>query len=81
MLTGGEVGVSTRELVQLIVLFLISARELVQEERASRRAYMGSTRYPTCKGCTSCVCFGCEICRFSNCSCQTCIDFTMNVKA
>ncbi|KAG2712368.1 hypothetical protein I3760_04G122000 [Carya illinoinensis] len=50
------------------------------EERASRRVYRGCTRSPTCKGCTSCVCFGCEICRFSDCSCQTCIDFTRNAK-
>ncbi|XP_021685111.2 protein ULTRAPETALA 1 isoform X1 [Hevea brasiliensis] len=50
------------------------------EERASRRVYRGCTRSPTCKGCTSCVCFGCEICRFTDCSCQTCIDFTRNAK-
>ncbi|CAN0914921.1 Protein ULTRAPETALA 1 [Linum grandiflorum] len=48
------------------------------EERASRKVYRGCSRSPTCKGCTSCVCFGCEICRFSDCSCQTCIDFTRN---
>ncbi|KAG8498278.1 hypothetical protein CXB51_006990 [Gossypium anomalum] len=52
-----------------------------EEERASRRVYRGCTRSPTCKGCTSCVCFGCEICRFTDCSCQTCIDFTRNAKA
>ncbi|XP_023533327.1 protein ULTRAPETALA 1-like isoform X1 [Cucurbita pepo subsp. pepo] len=51
------------------------------EERASRKVYRGCTRSPTCKGCTSCVCFGCETCRFSDCSCQTCIDFTRNAKA
>ncbi|KAK4783766.1 hypothetical protein SAY86_018134 [Trapa natans] len=51
------------------------------EERASRRVYRGCSRSPTCKGCTSCVCFGCEICRFSDCSCQTCTDFTGNAKA
>lgn len=51
-----------------------------EEERASRRVYRGCIRSPTCKGCTSCVCFGCEICRFSDCSCQTCIDFTRNAK-
>ncbi|KAH8490473.1 hypothetical protein H0E87_022851 [Populus deltoides] len=50
------------------------------EERASRRVYRGCTRSQTCKGCTSCVCFGCEICRFSDCSCQTCTDFTRNAK-
>ncbi|KAM7492279.1 hypothetical protein LguiA_035200 [Lonicera macranthoides] len=48
------------------------------EERASRRVYRGCARSPTCRGCTSCVCFGCEICRFSECSCQTCMDFTIN---
>ncbi|XP_028761569.1 protein ULTRAPETALA 1 [Neltuma alba] len=52
-----------------------------EEERASRRVYRGCTRSPTCKGCTSCVCFGCDICRFSDCSCQTCTDFTRNAKA
>lgn len=51
-----------------------------EEERASRRVYRGCSRSPTCKGCTSCVCFGCEICRFSDCSCQTCTDFTRNAK-
>ncbi|KAG9452740.1 hypothetical protein H6P81_005644 [Aristolochia fimbriata] len=52
-----------------------------EEERASRKAYRGCSRSPSCKGCTSCVCFGCNICRFSDCSCQTCVDFTMNSKA
>ncbi|XP_019159151.1 PREDICTED: protein ULTRAPETALA 1 [Ipomoea nil] len=51
------------------------------EERASRRVYRGCSRSPTCRGCTTCVCFGCEVCRFPDCSCQTCIDFTRNVKA
>ncbi|CAN6457711.1 unnamed protein product [Victoria cruziana] len=51
------------------------------EERASRKVYRGCYRSPTCRGCTSCVCFGCEICRFSDCSCQTCVDFTLNAKA
>ncbi|GAB2285337.1 Protein ULTRAPETALA 1 [Dionaea muscipula] len=50
------------------------------EERASRKAYRGCSRSPTCTGCTSCVCFGCEVCRFSDCPCQTCIDFTRNSK-
>ncbi|XP_068644463.1 protein ULTRAPETALA 1-like [Aristolochia californica] len=52
-----------------------------EEERASRKVYRGCSRSPSCKGCTSCVCFGCNICRFSECSCQTCVDFTMNSKA
>lgn len=51
------------------------------EERASRRVYRGCSHSPTCRGCTSCVCFGCETCRFSDCGCQTCIDFTRNSKA
>ncbi|XP_042517421.1 protein ULTRAPETALA 1-like [Macadamia integrifolia] len=49
-----------------------------EEERASRKVYRGCSRSPTCRGCTSCVCFGCDICRFSDCNCQTCIDFTRN---
>ncbi|XP_058085633.1 protein ULTRAPETALA 1-like [Magnolia sinica] len=52
-----------------------------EEERASRKVYRGCSRSPSCKGCTSCVCFGCDICRFSDCSCQTCVDFTMNSNA
>lgn len=51
------------------------------EERGSRRVYRGCLNSTTCKGCTSCVCFGCDTCRFSDCSCQTCIDFTRNAKA
>ncbi|KAK1437948.1 hypothetical protein QVD17_03748 [Tagetes erecta] len=51
------------------------------EERGSRRVYRGCARATTCKGCTSCVCFGCGTCRFSDCCCQTCIDFTTNSKA
>ncbi|KAL7257186.1 hypothetical protein ACSBR1_011003 [Camellia fascicularis] len=50
-------------------------------KRASRRVYRGCLLCPTCKGCTSCVCFGCEVCCFSDCCCQTCIDFTRNAKA
>ncbi|KAL8126756.1 hypothetical protein AgCh_013878 [Apium graveolens] len=51
-----------------------------EEERATRRVYRGCSRSQTCRGCTSCVCFGCETCRFSDCSCQTCNDFTKNAK-
>ncbi|XP_004251769.1 protein ULTRAPETALA 1-like [Solanum lycopersicum] len=51
------------------------------EERASRRACKGCLLSPTCGGCTSCVCFGCEVCCFSDCDCQTCIDFRKNTKA
>ncbi|KAL8167484.1 hypothetical protein V2J09_008983 [Rumex salicifolius] len=49
-----------------------------EEERGSRRVYRGCSQSPTCKGCTSCVCFGCHLCRFSDCNCQTCADFTTN---
>ncbi|CAI9275541.1 unnamed protein product [Lactuca saligna] len=52
-----------------------------EEERASRRVYRGCLVSSTCRGCTSCVCFGCVTCRFSDCCCQTCIDFTSNAKA
>ncbi|KAK4792518.1 hypothetical protein SAY86_022953 [Trapa natans] len=52
-----------------------------EEERASRKVYRGCSRSPMCKGCTSCVCFGCDFCRFTDCSCQTCMDFTRNAKA
>lgn len=52
-----------------------------EEERGSRRVYRGCTHSAACKGCTSCVCFGCELCRFSDCTCQTCTDFTRNAKA
>lgn len=48
------------------------------EERQSRKALRRCFRLPSCKGCTYCVCVGCETCRFSDCSCQTCIDFTRN---
>ncbi|KAF3332977.1 protein ULTRAPETALA 1-like protein [Carex littledalei] len=49
-----------------------------EEERASRKVLRGCLRSPSCKGCTKCVCFGCKTCRFSDCSCQTCVDFTHN---
>ncbi|KAJ0746786.1 putative developmental regulator, ULTRAPETALA [Helianthus annuus] len=62
-----------------IICFRITCDD--DEERASRRVYRGCVRSPTCKGCTSCVCFGCATCRFSDCSCQTCNDFTINSKA
>ncbi|XP_074370152.1 protein ULTRAPETALA 1-like isoform X2 [Apium graveolens] len=51
-----------------------------EQERSTRRVYHGCSRSQTCKGCTSCVCFGCENCRFPDCDCQTCIDFTRNEK-
>ncbi|CAA6658425.1 unnamed protein product [Spirodela intermedia] len=48
------------------------------EERASRKNYRGCARSPRCKGCTACVCFGCDLCRFPDCACQTCVDFMSN---
>lgn len=51
-----------------------------EEERGSRKVFRGCTRSPSCKGCTSCVCFGCKLCRFSDCNCQTCLDFTTNAQ-
>lgn len=51
------------------------------EERVSRKAHRGCPNVAACAGCTSCVCFGCSICRFSDCTCQTCVDFTSNSKA
>ncbi|XP_020590786.1 protein ULTRAPETALA 2-like [Phalaenopsis equestris] len=49
-----------------------------EEERATRRSIRGCSRAALCKGCTLCVCFGCDICRFPDCACQTCIDFVRN---
>lgn len=48
------------------------------EERASRRLRRGCTRSTSCNGCTKCICFGCPICRFSDCSCQACVDYMKN---
>ncbi|KAK9269034.1 hypothetical protein L1049_000802 [Liquidambar formosana] len=50
------------------------------EERASRKICRGCPRTPICDGCTSCVCFGCYNCRFSDCSCRTCVDYIRNVQ-
>ncbi|KAJ0803474.1 putative transcription factor ULT family [Helianthus annuus] len=65
--------------VKLVVCFRVTCDD--DEERGSRRVYRGCVRSTTCKGCTTCVCFGCVTCRFSDCGCQTCIDFTTNSKA
>ncbi|KAJ0923605.1 putative developmental regulator, ULTRAPETALA [Helianthus annuus] len=48
------------------------------EERSSRR-HSGCPKKTNCKGCTHCVCFGCQMCRFEDCGCQECIDFYANV--
>ncbi|XP_050217349.1 protein ULTRAPETALA 2-like [Mercurialis annua] len=52
----------------------------VEEERASRKNCRGCPRRSSCKGCTSCVCFGCLKCRFIDCSCRTCVDFMQNAE-
>ncbi|XP_072970064.1 protein ULTRAPETALA 2-like [Typha angustifolia] len=49
-----------------------------EEERESRRRLRGCSRAPLCKGCIQCVCFGCKMCRFSDCGCQTCNDYMDN---
>ncbi|KAJ4816075.1 Protein ULTRAPETALA 1 [Rhynchospora pubera] len=49
-----------------------------KEERQSKRRARGCHRDNMCSGCTSCVCFGCKKCRFSDCNCQICIDFLKN---
>ncbi|KAL1821687.1 hypothetical protein ACET3Z_016556 [Daucus carota] len=51
-----------------------------KEERATRRMYKRCTRSKTCTGCTKCVCFGCVTCRFEDCSCQSCVDFTRTME-
>ncbi|XVE50380.1 hypothetical protein DITRI_Ditri01bG0158000 [Diplodiscus trichospermus] len=53
---------------------------LDDEERASRKSCRGCPRSLTCKGCTTCVCFGCLKCRFPNCRCRTCVDFMQNAE-
>ncbi|KAJ0571003.1 putative developmental regulator, ULTRAPETALA [Helianthus annuus] len=45
------------------------------EERSSRR-HSGFPKKTNCKGCTSCVCFGCRMCRFEDCGCQECIAYS-----
>ncbi|XVF18974.1 hypothetical protein REPUB_Repub11eG0070600 [Reevesia pubescens] len=50
------------------------------EERASRKSCRGCPQSPTCKGCTTCVCFGCLKCRFLDCNCRTCVDFVQNAE-
>ncbi|XP_048327395.1 protein ULTRAPETALA 2 [Ziziphus jujuba] len=50
------------------------------EERATRKIVRGCPRTATCKGCTSCVCFGCIRCRFWDCRCRTCVDFMQNAE-
>ncbi|XAR55817.1 hypothetical protein NMG60_11036025 [Bertholletia excelsa] len=49
------------------------------DERESRKLCRGCPRAAKCKGCISCVCLGCGMCRFKDCSCRTCIEFIDNV--
>ena len=66
-----------------LILFLNSWSRLQcgdKEERATRRMYKRCTRSKTCTGCTKCVCFGCVTCRFEDCSCQSCVDFTRTME-
>lgn len=48
------------------------------EERESRKGSRGCPRSSRCRGCTSCVCFGCLRCRFLDCHCRACVDFVQN---
>ncbi|GMH05662.1 hypothetical protein Nepgr_007502 [Nepenthes gracilis] len=50
------------------------------EERACKRKLRGCPRKPTCRGCSYCVCFGCPMCRFQDCSCRICVDFILNAE-
>ncbi|XP_010675639.3 protein ULTRAPETALA 1-like [Beta vulgaris subsp. vulgaris] len=50
------------------------------EERASKKRLRGCPRRSICKGCTSCVCFGCNMCRFEDCACRSCVDFIQNAE-
>lgn len=50
------------------------------EERGSRKVLKGCSRAASCTGCMKCVCFGCTMCRFTDCACQTCVDFYSNSK-
>ncbi|WRX28134.1 hypothetical protein QQP08_020621, partial [Theobroma cacao] len=51
-----------------------------EEERAGRKRCRGCPQTPICKGCTTCVCFGCLNCRFLDCKCRTCVDFMKNAE-
>ncbi|KAL3850769.1 hypothetical protein ACJIZ3_012651 [Penstemon smallii] len=49
------------------------------EERQSRRVCRGCPRSTKCEGCEKCVCLGCNMCRFADCSCGSCVDFIQNM--
>ncbi|XP_057529750.1 protein ULTRAPETALA 2-like [Amaranthus tricolor] len=46
-----------------------------EEERQSKQVLRGCSVNPKCKGCVSCVCVGCNMCRFADCNCRICVDF------
>ncbi|GMN65231.1 hypothetical protein TIFTF001_034289 [Ficus carica] len=50
----------------------------VDEERDCRKCCRGCPRLAKCKGCTSCVCFGCVLCRYLDCNCRACVDYMQN---
>ncbi|KAM7251569.1 hypothetical protein ACFE04_023452 [Oxalis oulophora] len=49
-----------------------------EEERPSRKVARGCPRYGKCKGCSKCICTGCFKCRYMNCPCKPCTEFTQN---
>ncbi|XP_024976322.1 protein ULTRAPETALA 2-like [Cynara cardunculus var. scolymus] len=49
------------------------------EERISSRSRTGCRKNIRCRGCVYCVCFGCRLCRFEDCTCRMCVDFYANV--
>ncbi|KAI3457516.1 hypothetical protein Pfo_014179 [Paulownia fortunei] len=49
------------------------------EERESRKLRRGCPKASRCQGCEQCVCLGCDMCRFEDCSCQTCVEFILNM--
>ncbi|KAK6934318.1 hypothetical protein RJ641_034473 [Dillenia turbinata] len=50
-----------------------------EEERFSRKALCGCPRAISCQGCRRCICLGCDMCHFEDCSCRACLDFFQNV--
>ncbi|XP_021758524.1 protein ULTRAPETALA 1-like [Chenopodium quinoa] len=50
------------------------------ERRGAKNLVRGCPLKPTCEGCSSCVCFGCDMCRFDDCDCRTCLDYILNIE-
>jgi hypothetical protein len=69
---------SDYDLLCIVVTIRMSCDD--DEERGSRKVLKGCTRAASCTGCMKCVCFGCKMCRFTDCGCQTCVDFYRNSK-